>query len=80
VHRRIQTIQFADDGFGRFGPYERLGIIVLLFDVAFDGDLQIDDGMEDAALQALSGQRGEEVLDGIEPGTRCRREMEDQRG
>ena len=52
----------------------------MLFDVALDGGLQIDDGMKDAALQALSGQGGEEVLDGIEPGARCRREMEDPAG
>lgn len=40
----------------------------MLFDVALDGSLQVDDGMEDAALQALSGQAGEEVFDGVEPG------------
>ena len=52
----------------------------MLIDVALDGCLQIDDGMEDAALQALSGQGGEEILDGVEPGTRCRREVEDPAG
>ena len=52
----------------------------MLFDVALDGSLQFDDGMEDAALQALSGQAGEEVFDGVEPGTRCRREVEDPAG
>jgi len=52
----------------------------VLFDIAFDGGLQIDDGMKDAALQALSGQGGEEGLDGIEPGARCWREMEDPAG
>ena len=41
-------------------------IVVVLFNVAPDGGLQVDDGMEDAALKALSGQVGEEVLDGIE--------------
>ena len=49
----------------------------MLLDVAFDGGLQIDDGMEDAALQSLPGQGGEETLDGIEPRARCRREVED---
>ena len=52
----------------------------MLLDVALDGGLQIDDGMEDAALQALSGQGGEEILDGVEPGSRCRCEMEDPAG
>ncbi len=40
----------------------------MLVDIALDGGLQIDDGTKDVALQALSGQCGEEVLDGIEPG------------
>ena len=40
----------------------------MLVDIAFDGGLQIDDGMKDTALQALPSQCGEEVLDGIEPG------------
>ena len=52
----------------------------MLVDVALDGCLQVDDGMKDAAFQALSGQGREEVFDGIEPGTRCRREMEDPTG
>ncbi len=52
----------------------------MLVDVALDGGLQVDDGMEDAALQALSGQGGEEVFDGVEPGTGCRREVEDPSG
>ena len=52
----------------------------MLVDVSLDGGLQIDDGMEDAALQALSGEGGEEILDGVEPGPRCRREVEDPAG
>ncbi len=52
----------------------------MLLDVALDGGLQIDDGMKDATLQALSGQGGEEILDGVEPGAGCWREVEDPAG
>ena len=52
----------------------------MLLDVALNGGLQIDDGVKYTALQALSGQGGEEVFDGVEPGARCRREMEDPAG
>lgn len=38
----------------------RFRVIVVLFDVAVDGDLQIDDGAEDAAFEAASGESGEE--------------------
>jgi hypothetical protein len=36
--------------------------------VAVDGGLKVDDGAEDTASQALSGESGEEILDGVEPG------------
>jgi len=48
----------------------------MLLDVVFDGGLQRNDGMEDTALETLSGQGGEEVFDGIQPGARGRREVE----
>ena len=49
----------------------------MLLDVAADGVLKFGDGLEDAAPDAPSGDDGEETLDGIEPGGRGRREMED---
>ena len=52
----------------------------MFLDIALDGSLQIDDGMKDAALQALSGQGGEEGLYRIEPGAGCRREMKGPAG
>ena len=48
----------------------------MLLDEAVDGGLEIDDGAEDAVLQASAGQLGEEALDGIQPGTRGRDEVE----
>jgi hypothetical protein len=45
-------------------------------EIAIDGGLEVGDGAEDAALEALSGERGEEVLDGVEPGARGWHEVE----
>src|SRR5882724_7195652 len=43
-----------------------------------DGGFEILDRPEDAALEALFGEPCEEPLDGIEPGCRDGREMEDE--
>jgi hypothetical protein len=40
----------------------------MFIEVAVDGGLQIDDGAEDPSSQALAGQSGEEIFDGVEPG------------
>ncbi len=58
------------------GPDEGLGHLVCLFDEAFDGRLQLDDGSEDAALQALLGELGEVALHGVEPRAGGGREVE----
>ena len=50
------------------GPDEGLRIAVVFIEVTVDGGLQIDDGTEDPAPQALAGQNREEILDGVEPG------------
>ena len=52
----------------------------MFLDIAFDGGLQVDDGMKDATLEALSGQGGEETLDSIGPGAGGWREMKDPAG
>jgi len=48
----------------------------MLLDEAIDGGLEIDDGAEDAVLQASASQLGEEALDAVQPGTRRRHEVE----
>ena len=53
------------------------GACVVLGEEAVDGGLEVDDGAEDAAFQSALGQHGEEALDGVEPGARGRREVED---
>ena len=47
-----------------------------LGEVAVDGGLEIDDALEDAALEPLPGQLGEEAFDRVEPGGRGRGEVE----
>lgn len=71
----LPAIDSGEDACGIGGPDEGLWIIVVLFDVAVDGGLQIDDGMKDAAFQSPLGECGEEGLDGVEPRGRCRREV-----
>ena len=48
-------------------PDEGARRLIMLFDEAIDGGLQIDNGVEDAVFQSPSGQRCKEALDGIEP-------------
>ena len=57
----------GDDLIGIGGPYEGFGVIVGFPEETVDGGLEIDDALEDAALEPLPGQFGEEALDGIEP-------------
>jgi hypothetical protein len=45
-----------------------LGFEVCLGDEAVDGDLQINDRSEHAALEALARELGEEAFDRVEPG------------
>lgn len=49
----------------------------MLLDVAANGVLKIGDRVEDAAPDAPAGDDGEDPLDGVEPGGRGGREMED---
>jgi hypothetical protein len=58
------------------GPDEGLGLVVVIDDEAVDGGLQIDDALEDAALEAALGEDGEESLDGVEPAGGGGREVE----
>src|SRR5271168_1338719 len=53
------------------------GFVIVLLEVAVDGGLEIGNRAEDAASDALAGDFREEVFDGVEPGPRCRGEMED---
>jgi len=59
--RLERTVSGGDDLFGVGGPAEWLGLRgIVLLDEASDGGLQIDQGMEHAALQAPLGELREE--------------------
>ena len=77
---RLQRLFPAPDLFDDFvwigGPDERLWVVVGFGEVSVDGGLEIDDALEHASLEPLLGQLGEKALDGIEPRSRCRGEVE----
>ena len=58
------------------GPGERFRVFVGFGDEAIDCGLEIDEGMEDAPLEAPFREFGEEAFDGVEPRTGCWREVE----
>ena len=66
----------GDDLVGIGDPLEGLRLGVVIVEETIDGGLEVGDGSEGAALEAALGQGGEETLDGVEPGSRCRREVE----
>ena len=58
------------------GPGKGFGVVIGFGEIAVDGGLKIDNAVEDAALEPLPGQLGEEPFDGVEPGGGGRGEME----
>ena len=72
----LPTFDGGEDAFGVGGPDEGFGIGVGLGHEAVDGELQVDDGLEDAALETLACELGEEAFNGIKPGRRGRGEVE----
>ena len=72
----MPTAGGGDDFVWVGGPGEGPGLLVVVGDEAVDGGLEIDDALEDAALEATLGKDGEEALDGVEPAGRGGREVE----
>src|SRR3954471_8066305 len=72
----LPTFDGGEDAFGVGGPDEGFGIGVGLGHEAVDGELQVDDGLEDAALETLACELGEEAFNGVKPGRRGRGEVE----
>jgi hypothetical protein len=66
----------GDDFVGVGGPAERFAVLVLFYEVAVDGGLEVDDRMKSAALEATLRQCCEEALDRVESRARGRREVE----
>ena len=58
------------------GPGEELRLLIVLFEEAIDRGLQVGERPKDAALEPALCEGREEALDCVEPGCRCRCEME----
>jgi hypothetical protein len=56
----------SDDVVWIGGPGEGFGFFVGFRDEAIDGSLEVDEGMEDAPLEAPFGEFGEEPFDRVE--------------
>ena len=58
------------------GPDEGLGLGIVLLQVGFDCGLEFGDAAEHAAADGVAGDQAEEAFDLIDPGGRCRGEVE----
>jgi len=65
--RLVPTPNSGDNLGGISLPDEWARFLIVLFDEAVNGCLEIDDRVEDAVFQAPPGQLGKEPLDSIEP-------------
>ena len=74
----MPSFDCGDDFVGIGRPCEGLRVCVSLGDEAVDSGLEIDDRVEDTSLQSTAAELGEEPLDGVEPGARGWREVEDE--
>ena len=74
----VPSFDGSDDLIWVGGPGEGFRVFVGFGDEAIDGSLEIDEGVEDAALEPPPGEFGEEAFDGVEPRRRCWREVENK--
>ena len=65
----------SDDFVWILGPGKGLGICVSFVGEAVDGVFECLQGLEHATFEPFLCEVGEEALNGVEPGSRCRREV-----
>ena len=70
------ALDFGEDGFGSGRPDVRLGIGIVGVEVCLDAGDQVGHAGEDAAAKVLVGQIAEPAFDLVEPGRRCRGEVQ----
>jgi hypothetical protein len=70
----------SDDLVGIGSPDEGLGIMIGLRDETVDHGLELDEGAEDAALDAAPRELSEEAFDGVKPRAGSRGEAGDEAG
>ena len=68
--RLFPTVDLFDGGGGGCRPDKGLGVGVAVFEAIGDRPLEVDDGVEHAATDALSGVLDGDALDQVEPGHR----------
>ena len=61
-----------DDAVGVGGPDEGFGDFIVGIVVAVDGFAEFGNGAEDAAIELVAGEHGEDGLHRVEPGASCR--------
>jgi hypothetical protein len=71
---------FLEDVGGWGGPDEGLGLGVVLLQVGFDCGVEFGNAAEDATADGVAGDKAEEAFDQINPGGRCRGEVEVEAG
>ena len=72
----IPAIDLFDNAVRVGSPEERVGFAIVFVEIAVDRGLQIDQRMEDTALQPSAGEGGKKALDRVGPGAGGRREVE----
>ncbi len=68
----------CDDFVGVLGPGKGLRVCVGVIEEAVDGVFEFAQGSEHAMFEAFHCEFGEEALDGVEPGSGCGGEVEDE--
>jgi TonB dependent receptor len=63
-----KSFEFGQDGIGRIGPHEGLGVLIVMFDELMDFAFQIRHRVEGAAADRALRDQPEPALDLIEPG------------
>ena len=74
----VPTFDGCDDFVWIGSPGKGFGVFVCFCDEAVDSSLEIDEGVEDAAVEPPLGEFGKETFDSVEPRTGCWREVENK--
>ena len=68
IQQLVLSFDGSDDLVGSSGQFKGFRFVLVSGNKAVDGGLQVGKGIQDATLEASSGELGEVALDGVEPG------------
>jgi hypothetical protein len=74
----VPSFDSGDDFVLVLGPGEGFWVCIGVVGEAVDGIFEFPQGSENAALETLRCELGKEALNGAEPGSGCRGEVEDK--